>query len=177
MTSDDHPLVITPDMVRSFVRTVDVTTLTRWEGPYTGDVGSAYLHLQAFGQLTLPIVSDGEVIHGSEYVQAETTGPTFNGEMAVLDLTPLGWPREKLLAAAIGLGRIPTLASTDDQQLASLLQEILQADEGWLLGSGFTTDDLDELLADDGPLKLGVSTPTVHTCPQCGAEFTKDGGA
>lgn len=172
MTSDDHPSALTPDMVRSMIRTADVDTLTRWEGPFTGDAGSAYLHLQAFGQLALPIVANGEVIAGQEYVQAEVTGGQFNGQLAVLDLTELGWPRERLIAAAIGLSRIPRLATTDDELLTSLLQEIASVDDALLLATGYDGDDLDAMLGLDEPLQLGPKAAQVITCPSCSHTWT-----
>lgn len=158
MSSDDRePLVLTPDMLQERVRLVDVRDLTQWdESPFEGDVGAAHTFMGTFGQFQLPVVVDGEVIYGQEFVAAEVTGEQFNGQLAVLDATDLEWPREKILAAVLGLHRQERLASVDVERLASLLVDVREADEAWLVGAGWDSDDLDDMLAglEKGPPSL-----------------------
>lgn len=146
MSSDDRgPLVLTPDMLQAHVRLVDVRDLSEWDGPYQGDIGAAHTFMGTFGQLQLPVVVDGEVVHGQEFVAAEVRGEQFDGSLAVLDLSDLDWPREKVVAAVLGLDRLKALAQVDAEQLLSVLHEVRQADTAWLAGAGYDSEDLDVL--------------------------------
>lgn len=146
MSSDDRePLALTPDMIQERVRLVDVADLTAWDSPYQGDVGAAHTFLGTFGQFQLPVVVDGEVLYGQEFVAAEATGEQFDGQMAVLDVSDLGWPREKILGAVLGLHRMERLAQMDAEALLSVLHDVRAADQAWLAGAGYDGDDLDAL--------------------------------
>jgi DNA modification methylase len=157
MSSDDRgPLTLTPDMLADRVRLADLDDLHGWDAnPYQGDLGATLTHLEHFGQVQVPVVVDGEVIHGADLVAAAQHGAAFDGRVAVLDLTDLGWPREKLLAAVLGLRRLDQLATVDVNLLLDHLHTIKAADDALLAAAGYTTADLDaialELLADGTP--------------------------
>lgn len=76
--------------------------------------------------------------------------------------------------------RTNRLGSDDPAKLTELLQSIL-SDVGNLAGTGYTNEDLDELLSDLGSGELAVdgesgeqSEPGGHAveCPACGHQFT-----
>lgn len=101
----------------------------------------------------------------------------------VMPLT-VGWSSRDDAEAermVVWLNRAPETGGWDDQQLAALLTDLRATDDG-LVGSGYSSDDLDALLAElmppnfqpqngDGQPRLDVRNPTI--CPQCGFSFHK----
>ena len=69
--------------------------------------------------------------------------------------------------------RTPDLGTYDDAKLAAHLQAIVE-DCGidGLIGTGYDGDALDDLLANDEPLKLGASPSTIQECPECGHRWS-----
>ena len=72
--------------------------------------------------------------------------------------------------------RTSDLASYDDHALLDILRGIA-IEDGNLIGTGFDTDDLDDLINDlsdgdpgDFP-SFGDDIETNNTCPKCGYEF------
>lgn len=150
-------------MIQERVRLVPVADLTTWAGPYQGDVGAAHTYLGTFGQWQVPVVVDGRVVYGQEYVEAERHDPHFAGNMAVLDLSDLGWSEEMVVGAVLGLHRQAQLQSIDQEMLVSLLTDLHASDERILTGAGYDRDDIDAIIAqlerDQQPLDGGAGSP------------------
>jgi site-specific DNA-methyltransferase (adenine-specific) len=125
--------------------------------PRRGDVAAVARSLDAFGQRK-PIVAlrDGTVIAGNHTLQAAQS---------------LGWDKIAVVwvddddatakAFALADNRTAELGDYDDQALADLIAAVAEADADLLAASGWTSDDLTELLATLEPEQL----PTVLTDP------------
>lgn len=125
--------------------------------PRRGDVAAVARSLDAFGQRK-PIVAlrDGTVIAGNHTLQAAQS---------------LGWEKIAVVwvddddatakAFALADNRTAELGDYDDQALADLIAAVAEADADLLAASGWTSDDLTELLATLEPEQL----PTVLTDP------------
>lgn len=181
MSSDDLDLPISPEMLAERVRVVDVADLRPWAAnPYDHDVGQATVYASTFGQTRLVVTHEGEVIYGWPQVAAELAEPIARGRVAALDLTDLGWSREKAAAAALGLLRADRLAVEDDRTLADLLLAIAAADSALLVAAGWDTSDVDYLLRSieegEGPVDFSAfdenDVKTEHECPKCGYQWS-----
>lgn len=125
--------------------------------PRRGDVAAVARSLDTFGQRK-PIVAlrDGTVIAGNHTLQAAQS---------------LGWEKIAVVwvddddatakAFALADNRTAELGDYDDQALADLIAAVAEADADLLAASGWTSDDLTELLATLEPEQL----PTVLTDP------------
>jgi len=133
--------VILPDLA---ALAVDVTRLSLLPGnPRVGDVDAVAASLAAFGQRK-PIVArrDGTVVAGNHTLQAAQ----YLGwsEIAVVWVDD-----DDTTAAAFALAdnRTAELGSYDDQALAALIAEVQAADEDLLAATGWSGNDLSELLS------------------------------
>ncbi len=137
---------------------VDIDALQLLPGnPRRGDVAAVSRSLDAFGQRK-PIVAlrDGTVIAGNHTLQAAQS---------------LGWEKIAVVwvddddatakAFALADNRTAELGDYDDQALADLIAAVAEADADLLAASGWTSDDLTELLATLEPELL----PAVLTDP------------
>lgn len=118
--------------------------------PRRGDVAAVARSLNAFGQRK-PIVAlrDGTVIAGNHTLQAARS---------------LGWNEIAVVwvddddttakAFALADNRTAELGGYDDQALADLIAAVHEADDDLFAASGWTADDLAELLASLEPEKL-----------------------
>lgn len=141
---NDHALVIE----RAHINSV----WTHPANPRQGDVGAIALSLRQHGQYR-PIV-----------VQ-RSTGYVLVGNHTLLAARSLGWSHIDAVfldvddeeAARILLvdNRTSDLAVYDPGALAAMLTDLAQQTEAGLAGTGFDSDDLDDLLAD-----LAASEPT-----------------
>jgi len=125
--------------------------------PRRGDVAAVARSLDTFGQRK-PIVAlrDGTVIAGNHTLQAAQS---------------LGWEKIAVVwvddddatakAFALADNRTAELGDYDNQALADLIAAVAEADADLLAASGWTSDDLTELLATLEPEQL----PTVLTDP------------
>ncbi|MEM9467971.1 MAG: site-specific DNA-methyltransferase [Actinomycetota bacterium] len=180
MSSDDRPTDrISPELLASLQRETHVDTLTRWDGePWDHDIGAATIRDSVFGKLRLPIVHSGEVIHGTDIVEAERVDPKDDGRVLVIDLTDTGWPIEKARAWALGQMTADQTATRDDHLLAELVLELRAENVAWTDAAGWAGDDIDELLASlqDQPQIQDVTDPPAPLLEQV-ERVTKPGDA
>jgi hypothetical protein len=124
-----------------------VGNLTPWGGsgkgvnPRQGEVGKIMESLQRFGQVR-PILAqdDGTIVAGNHtYEAAKRLGWE---EIAVVRVNLSDAEAQAYLVAD---NRIPDGATYDDQALIGILQEL--EENGSLEGTGFTNDDLEDLIA------------------------------
>jgi ParB-like chromosome segregation protein Spo0J len=141
-----------------------------------GDIGAISESLKAHGQYR-PIVVDkrtNRILAGNHTWKAAKT---------------LGWTQisagfietkddDEALRILLADNRTTDLASYDDAELANLLKDLAETDEG-LIGTAFDGDDLDALLKDLGHFESPTDTDsdnqsnhTSNLCPQCGYEWT-----
>jgi site-specific DNA-methyltransferase (adenine-specific)/site-specific DNA-methyltransferase (cytosine-N4-specific) len=148
MSSDDVASDrVSTEILEKLISTVDVSDLRAWaEQPLDYDVGLATVRDGVFGKLGLPVVWEGEVLIGSQIVDAEKIDPKDGGRVMVIDLTPLGWPRHKALAAALGELTAQRTAYWDDKLLAELVTSLHEQDAALLSQSGWGGDEIQELL-------------------------------
>ena len=144
------------------------------DNPRQGDVGAVHESIAANG-IFRPIYaqrSTRRILAGHHLRRGLDVGDN--------DLVPVLWVNvddATALRIMLADNRSADLGSYDENALSALLIGIVEREgvEG-LTGSLYDGDALDELLANDEPLKLSQPSATVHTCPQCGCEFTEDGG-
>lgn len=148
MSSDDVASDrVSTEILEKLIRTVDTSELSAWsESPIDYDVGAATVRDSVFGKLGLPVVWEGEVLIGSQIVDAEKIQPRDGGRLMVIDLTPLGWPRHKALAAALGELTAQRTAYWDDKMLAELVTSLHDQDAAVLEAAGWGGDEIQELL-------------------------------
>ena len=150
--------------------------------PNQGDVG-AIAELIRRHDFRVPLEvqrSTGHVIAGNHRLKAARALGMTQVPVLWVDVTD-----REALERLLSDNRARDLASYDDGQLAALLVELAETDDG-LEVTGFDGDDLDELLASlNDPLH--ANTPGVEpteqsgnvggdvTCPSCGTTFTPAG--
>jgi len=132
--------VILPDLAGL---AVDVSRLSLLPGnPRLGDVDAVAASLAAFGQRK-PIVAkrDGTVVAGNHTLQAAR-------QLGWSEIAVVWVDDDDSTAAAFALAdnRTAELGSYDERALAELIAEVQAADEDLLAASGWTGDDLAELL-------------------------------
>lgn len=141
--------------------------------PRQGDVGAISESLEANG-LYRPILVQGAsnmIIAGHHLWRALR-------HLGADTVPVLRLPVDNPTALRILLAdnRSADLGSYDESALSALLVNIVEREGvGGLAGTLYDGDTLDDLLKQDEPLKFS-SPATVHTCPSCGAQFTKDDG-
>jgi ParB-like chromosome segregation protein Spo0J len=150
--------------------------------PRRGDVEAIAASLAAFGQRK-PIVANAD-------------GTILAGNHTMLAARSLGWPQvavvrvddDPLTATAYSLAdnRTAELGDYDDRALAVLIGEVHESDAGLLAATGWTGDDLQQLL--DRLAASDVTSPiafdelddddisTEHECPKCGYQWSGGGG-
>jgi ParB-like chromosome segregation protein Spo0J len=150
--------------------------------PRRGDVEAIARSLAAFGQRK-PVVArrDGTVIAGNHTLLAARS---------------LDWPEVAVVrvddddttagAYALADNRTAELGTYDDRALAALIAEVHDADAEMLAATGWSGDDLQDLL--DRLAKADVASPlafdeldeadieTEHSCPKCGYQWSGNGG-
>lgn len=142
-----------------------------------GDVGAISASLEAHGQYRPLIVQ-------------RSTGYVLAGNHTYMGMERLGWTRcdvvylevddEEALRILLVDNRTSDVASYDDRALAALLTDVQRATETGLEGTGWSTDELDDLLS-----RIASPTPpgsfpaidpdtmeTEHRCPSCGYEWS-----
>lgn len=132
-----------------------------------GDVGAITQSLAEFGQYR-PIVvqrSTGHVLAGNHTLRAIAASGGETVRVGYVDVDD-----QTALRIMVADNRTAELATNDDQALTDLLREIHL--ESSLDGTGYDTDDLDELIRDlanppDGD-QGGPSGDGERTCPECG---------
>ena len=140
-------LRITPDLLAKLIQIVDVDDLDRSErDAWTGDTELAGSMADEFGTVQIPIVRDGEVVFGWEWVAAEKADGRDGGRMTVIDVTELDWPPEKVWALIAGMHKMPERMTVDQRLLAELLVEIQRTNEEWSAAAGWENDDIANLL-------------------------------
>lgn len=142
-------LRITPDLLSKMIQIVDVDDLERSSrDAWTGDTDLAGRMSDQFGTVQIPIVRDGEVVFGWEWVAAEQGDRRDGGRMTVIDVTDLDWPPEKVWALIAGMHKMPDHVVVDQQALADLLLSIQQENEAWASAAGWDSDEIAQLIAD-----------------------------
>ena len=139
-----------------------------------GDIGAISESLEAHGQYRAIVVqrSTGHILAGNH---------TYKAAKA------LGWKQisahfidcddEKAMRILLADNRANDLAMYDQQALSDLLIELNKTPDA-LIGTGYTTDFIDELCADlsttlkDEFDKIDTDLPTEHRCPKCGYEWS-----
>lgn len=174
MSSDDtNPQRVSTDLLQKLITRVHTDDLTGWDrNPYTPDIGEATIRDTLFGKLGLPVVLNGEVIHGGHIVEAERAEPKDNGELLVVDVTPLGWTKQTLERYAVGETTAGLQLDVNQDQLTAMLAEWATEDIDLLLGTGYDGDDLDTLLTEPPDTLIPDTATADVTCPNCDHTFT-----
>lgn len=143
------------------------------DNPRQGDIGAIVTSIQENGFYGTLVVqrNSSRVLAGNHRLQAAIA--------AGIEEVPVFWvdvddkEARKILLAD---NRTSDLASYDDHALLDILRGIA-IEDGDLIGTGFDTDDLDDLINDlsdgdpgDFP-SFGDDIETNNTCPKCGYEF------
>lgn len=139
-----------------------------------GDVGAISESLRQHGQYRPVIVqrSTSFILAGNHTWKAAKSLGWQKIAAQVLDVDDDAALRIMLID-----NRANDLAMYDDRQLADLLKELTNTDQG-LVGTGYSADLLDDLIKDiETPLldefeTLDVDIPTEHRCPKCGYEWS-----
>lgn len=138
--------------------------------PNNGDIGAIHTSITTNGWYGAVIVqkSSGYILAGHHrIIAAQHAGATR------VPIIELDCDDQTALRILLADNRTASLATTDTDTLASLLRDLL--DQDGLAGTGYDTDDLDDLITElDTPLDTNT-TPTEKptTCPSCGHTFTK----
>ena len=137
------------------VSVVSLDELTLWDkNPHTGDVSAIRSSLQRFGQV-VPIVRapDGWIISGNHTLKAMREEGFTHAAVVTKDGTS-----EDLIALGLAMNKIATMGADDNAALLSLLQEL----DGILDGTGFTDDDVNDLVAmlEEADRKEARNAPT-----------------
>lgn len=175
MSSDDVSSDrISTEMLERLIRRSQVADLAPWtESPWSGyDLGAQTVRDSVFGKLRLPIVFEGEVLWGSDIVDAERIEPKDGGSVLVIDLTDTGWSRSQATAAVLGEATALRQMTTDDTLLAELVTALARDDMAMLEAAGWDGDDVDQLIGDltrvsDGAFGEDEDKGSV-ACPNCG---------
>ncbi len=172
MSSDDVATTrLSTEMMARCIRRAHVDELARWtEAPWIDyDIGAQTVRDGVFGKLALPVVHDGEVLYHPRIVEAERMEPKDNGELMVLDLSPLGWPRNRALAAVLGEDTAEATRSVDRALLAELVTGIAQEDLSLLEAAGWDGDQVDDIIAELDADDEGLfGDDDDRCCPHCG---------
>lgn len=170
-------MTIAPDLAGLATPIDDLHTLPG--NPRRGDVEAIARSLDAFGQRK-PIVArrDGTVIAGNHTLEAARLRGW--SELAVVRVDD---DDATANAYALADNRTAELGRYDERELAALIAEVHEADAQLLAATGWSGDDLQELL--DRIATADVASPlefdeiddisTEHTCPRCGFEWSGNG--
>ena len=143
--------------------------------PRQGDIGQIHQSIQNngfYGQI-IAQRSTGHILAGNHRWQAARQANATQVPVTWVDVDD-----DHALRILLADNRTNDLATYNDNQLADILKQ-LQDETGTLKGTGYDTDDLDELLGtinpafeptDEEPKRLDQKTPIA--CPECGHEFT-----
>ena len=151
---------------------VDVSRLSLLPGnPRIGDVDAVAASLAAFGQRK-PIVAkrDGTVVAGNHTLQAAR-------QLGWSEIAVVWVDDDDPTAAAFALAdnRTAELGSYDEAALAKLIAEVQAADEDLLAASGWTGDDLAEIIARLEAEKIGPSDGDPDAAPERAPALTVPG--
>ena len=142
-----------------------------------GDIGMITESLRAHGQYR-PIVvqtSTGHILAGNHTWKAAVTLGWKKIHASFIDVDD-----DKALRIMLVDNRANDLATYDDHRLSELLQE-LAVNDAQLDGTGYTPDDLDDMIARMSDLlditpnefpSFDESIPTEHQCPKCGYQWS-----
>lgn len=136
-----------------------------------GDIGAISESLRVHGQYR-PIVvqkSTGYILAGNHTWRAAEALGWAHVSVVMVDVDD-----DEALRILLVDNRANDLATYDDFGLSGLLQQLLGS-ERELEGTGYTADDLDQLLQDidsepippDEFPSFDETTPTEHECPKC----------
>ena len=139
-----------------------------------GDIGAICESLTAHGQYRA-------------IVAQRTTGHILAGNHTWKAAKQLGWSHitthfidcddDAAMRILLADNRANDLAMYDQQALSELLIELNKTPDA-LVGTGYTTDFIDELCSDlsttlkDEFDKIDTDLPTEHRCPKCGYEWS-----
>jgi DNA modification methylase len=170
-----------------------IASLTPWERNYNrGDVPAIALSIQVFGFNGRLAVHGSTVMAGNHALaalrQLESNEAPFpsgqglrlekDGSWSVLVITLDHLSRSQAEAYAIADNRTRDLATTDDEQLAALLQAISDEDMALLAATGYEQDDLDKLLAslDDATVLDVDAEPKIELAEELRAKWGTEPG-
>jgi hypothetical protein len=147
--------------------------------PRQGDIGAIHQSIQTNGfyGAILAQKSTGHIIAGNHRWQAARQAKAKKIPVTWLDID-----NDHALRILLADNRTNDLATYNDNMLSELLQDLHNA-TGTLDGTGYTGDDLDQLLNDlSGPnapedfKEFDEKLQTEHTCPKCGYEWSGKSG-
>ncbi len=143
------------EIINQSIETVPVSVLTPHpRNSNLGDAGAIYESIEANGFYGTIVAqrSTGHVLAGNHRLQA--------AQMAGITEVPVCWvdlDDEQSLRLLLADNRTTRLGHDDENKLTELLAELANSETG-LLGTGFTGDDLDQLISDLAGMAPGGGT-------------------
>lgn len=143
---------LSPEDLVKRVAVLDVDDVALMPGnPNQGDTGAIHMSMERFGQVETILVAevDGRptVINGNHRVIAERQARRFDGKLAAVDVTGLGWEEIEGIAAGLALNHTSRLGFDDPASLADMLRRIYETDAELMAATSYDEGDLNALLA------------------------------